>query len=201
MMQDNSQNNKRKKAINNWDRLMLYKAPRRNRNVQKTNLTAAAGNWIVVVGTIISAIGSTPTTIFSQQTLQDFNLIGNILEAGGSAIVAQTEEDLLNTVGNQLQAIGNLGAVASILNENEQISQLLETQGNALQVLGVGITIQTEGPLTLLQTIANTGNIIQLIGNVIELFADPNTKEGQQMNALGAWIQVVGTIITTLASE
>ena len=50
-----------------------------------SNITAIAGNWIEAIGTLITAIGSTPSTMFSQQTLTDFNIIGNILEAGGTA--------------------------------------------------------------------------------------------------------------------
>ena len=65
----------------------------------------------------------------------------------------------------------------------------------------MGLVINTDGKLTLLETIANTGNIIQLIGTVIEVFADTDTKEGEVMNAVGAWIQVVGAVITALATE
>ena len=68
-------------------------------------------------------------------------------------------------------------------------------------MVGLGIVINTNGKLTLLETIANTGNIIQLIGNVIEVFADTETEEGEVMNAVGAWIQVVGAIITALATD
>lgn len=166
-----------------------------------TNITAIAGNWIVAIGTLVSAIGSTPSTIFTQQTLDDFTIIGNILEAGGSALVSETEDTLLDTIGDQLQAIGNIAVVAGILSENEQSGQLLEKQGNLLQVVGLGLVINTDGKLTLLQTIANTGNIIQLIGNVIEVFADTETKEGEVMNAVGAWVQVVGAVITALATD
>ena len=65
--------------------------------INNSNITAIAGNWIVAIGTLVSAIGSTPSTIFTQQTLTDFNIIGNILEAGGSAIVSETEDTLLDT--------------------------------------------------------------------------------------------------------
>ena len=65
----------------------------------------------------------------------------------------------------------------------------------------MGMTIQTSGNLTLLETIANTGNIIQLIGSVIQIFANTDTEEGTVMNAIGAWIEAIGAIITALASE
>lgn len=120
--------------------------------ITESNITALAGNWIEAVGAIITAIGSTPSTIFTEQTLTDFNLIGNILEAGGSAIASESEDALLDRVGEQLQAIGNLTVVAGILNNNEQSSQLLEKQGDLLQLVGIGITINTQGKQTLLET-------------------------------------------------
>ncbi|MER1986744.1 MAG: hypothetical protein ABS949_16200 [Solibacillus sp.] len=189
---------------NKWNNLMFQTPAGKRHNLNEhhsSNITVIAGNWIEAVGTIISAIGSTPSTIFSEQTLTDFNLIGNILEAGGIAIAAKTEDSLLNNVGDELQAIGNIVVVASILTNNEQLSQQLETQGDLLQVVGTGITINTQGKLTLLETIANTGNIIQLIGNVIQVFANTDTQEGIIMNAVGAWTQAVGAVTTALASD
>lgn len=150
---------------------------------------------------MVSAIGNTPSTIFTQQTLKDFNIIGHILEAGGIAIVSETEDTLLYTVGDQLQAIGNLTVVAGILSENEQTTQLLEKQGNLLQVVGLGLVINMEGKLTLLQTLYNTGIIIQLIGNAIQAVANTETNEGKVMRAVGAWIKAIGAFITALATE
>ncbi|WP_342573031.1 hypothetical protein MHH37_11325 [Solibacillus sp. FSL K6-1781] len=197
---------KRNNSLNKWNN-MIYPDKRNKQSnsnqigKNNSNITAIAGNWIVAIGSLLSAIASTPSNIFTQQTLTDFNLIGNILEAGGSAVVSETEDALLNKVGDQLQAIGNLATVVGILSKNEQSGQLLEKQGSLLQVVGLGIVINTEGKLTLLETISNTGNIIQLIGTVTEVFADTDTKEGEVMNAVGAWIQVVGAVITALATE
>lgn len=204
----NSSNKSRKQnnPFSKWNNLMFPNRSGKqnsssNNNGNDSNITAIAGNWIEAIGTVITAIGSTPSTIFTQQTLTDFNIIGNILEAGGTAIAAESEDSLLNSVGDQLQAIGNLAVVAGILGNNEQSSQLLEMQGNLLQVVGIGVTINTQGQQTLLQTISNTGNIIQLIGTVIQVFANTDTQEGIEMNAIGAWIQVVGAVITALATE
>lgn len=58
------------------------------------------------------------------------------------------------------------------------------------RLVGVGITINTEGKLTLLQTIVNTGIII-------EVFADTETVAGKVMNAVGAWIKAVLTALTS----
>ena len=163
--------------------------------------TALIGNWIVAIGTVVSAIGSTPSTIFTQQTRNDFRLIGPTLEAVGIALVAQTEDTLLYTVGDQIQAIGNLNVIAGVLSRNEQIEVLLEKQGDLVQLVGLGLVIKTEGPLTLLETLYNTGNIIQLIGTAIEAIASAETKEGEDMMAIGAWIKAGGAILTALATE
>ena len=122
------------------------------RDTTEANIKAIVGNWIVAVGALVSAIGNTPSTILTRQTLDDFHLIGTILEAGGISIVSETEDTLLYTVGDQLQAIGNLTVIVSILTENEQTAQLLEKQGNLIQVVGLGLVINMEGKLTLLQT-------------------------------------------------
>ncbi|MER2170499.1 MAG: hypothetical protein ABS938_07660 [Psychrobacillus psychrodurans] len=166
-----------------------------------SNVTAIAGGWIEAIGTIVAAIGNTPSTVFTNSTLKDFRLIGNVLQAGGSALVAENEELLLDIVGDELQAIGNILVVAGILDSNEQSSQRLSTQGNLLQILGTGVSINTQGNLSFIQTIDNIGNIIQVIGNTIQVLANTNTEEGTIMNTVGNWIQAVGTVITALASD
>lgn len=166
-----------------------------------SNNAAVVGNWIGAVGTIISAISSTPSTVFTEQTLEDFNLIGNTLQAVGSAIVAETEDTLINEVGGQIAAVGNLAAIAGILSKNEQLNQRLEMQGELLQLVGVGITVDTQGNLTLLETIANTGVIIQVIGIAIGILGVSETSEGKVIGAVGAWIEAVGAVITALAID
>ncbi|MCH7323183.1 hypothetical protein LZ480_15000 [Solibacillus sp. MA9] len=204
---NNRINRKRKdETVNKNNMFPLRKREKQKQShIQKeannANIASIAGNWIIAVGVIVSAIGSTPSKVFSEQTLTDFNLIGNVLEAGGTAIAAKGEEGLLNIVGDQIQAIGNIAVIAGILNNNEQSGELLQKQGDLLQIVGMGMTIQTSGRLTLLETIENTGNIIQLIGNVIQVFANTDTEEGAVMNAVGAWIQAIGAIITALATE
>jgi len=166
-----------------------------------SNITAIAGGWIEAIGTIVAAIGNTPSTTFSQSTLKDFRLIGNVLQACGSALLAETGELLLDIVGDKLQALGNITVVAAILDSNEQSSQRLSTQGNLLQILGGGVSINTQTNLSLIQTIDNIGNIIQVIGNTIQVLANTNTEEGIIMNTTGSWVQAVGAVITALAAD
>lgn len=178
---------------------------RRNSDYQNeaTNVrrTALIGNWIVAIGTVVSAIGGTPSTIFTKQTRDDFRLIGPTLEAVGIALVAETEDTILYTVGDQIQAIGNLNVIAGVLSRNEQIEPLLEKQGDSAQLVGLGLVIKTAGPLTLLQTLYNTGLMIQLIGTAIEVYAIRGTVVAEDIKALGAWIKAGGAILTALATE
>ncbi len=173
----------------------------RNSANSSSSTTAIAGGWIEAIGTIVAAIGNTPSKVISKSMLKDLRLIGNVLQANGSALVADNEELLLDIVGDQLQAIGNITVVAGILDTNEKSSQRLLTQGNLLQILGSGVSVNTQGSLSLIQNIDNIGNIIQAIGNTIQVFANTNTKEGISMNALGVWIQAAGTVITALAAD
>ncbi|HWK23697.1 MAG TPA: hypothetical protein VNS08_11770 [Ureibacillus sp.] len=165
-----------------------------------SNLTVVVGNWIGAIGNIISAIGSTPSTVLTDRTLEDFNLIGNVLEAVGGAIVAETEDTLFNKAGGQIAVIGNLTAVAGILSKNEQLSQRLEKQGELFQLVGAGTTIDTKGNLTVLESIANTAVIIQVIGIAIGVLADSESSEGKVMAAVGAWIEAVGAVISALVT-
>ena len=174
---------------------------RSNNQNEPTSRKAVIGNWIVAIGTVVSAIGSTPSPIFTQQMRNDFNLIGPTLETVGISLVAEAEDTVQYTIGDQIQAIGNLAVIAGVLAENEQTTIRLEQQGNAIQIVGLGLVLKTEGPLTLLETLYNTGFIIQIIGTAIEILAARGASVAEDIKALGAWIKAVGAIITALATE
>lgn len=202
-----SNQNRKDHPTNNKDKKILSRKRVRQQQseIQKeansANMASIVGNWIEAAGAIITAIASTPSKTFTERTLTDLNLIGNVLEAGGTALAAKGEEGTLNIVGEQIQAIGNIAVIAGILNTNERSSELLQKQGDLLQIVGMGMTIQTSGQLTFLETITNIGNIIQLIGSVIQVSANMDTEEGIVMNAIGGWIQAMGSVLTALATE
>ena len=172
-----------------------------NSNEDDNNITALVGNWISAIGTVLCAISSTPSTQLSDQTLTNFNILGNLLGSAGSAIAAQLEDSLIFIVGDLLQALGGLAVVAGILEENEDVSGLLEMQGGLLQIVGAGVAFASQGEPTNFLQIYNIGAILQLVGALIQMFADTNTQEGIKLNAFGAWTQVVGAIITALATD
>lgn len=189
-----------KRRMNIWDR-MMFPSEKRFPKMKCENNNIIIGSWISTAGTIISAVASTPSTVFTDQTLEQFNLIGNTLEAIGGTLMISVDEDIFNKVGGHLATLGNVVAIAGILNENEKTSNMIESQGELLQVVGAGITIDTSGNLSFLEAIANIASIIQIIGMVVGILADAKTAEGQKLVAIGAWIEAIGAIISSLATE
>ncbi len=201
-----NQNNDRTEgsSMPNWDNLMFSVTPNSTTSFTSSGnsrIAAIAGGWMEAVGTIIAAIGNTPSSIFSQSTLNGFRLVGNTLQASGGALVAENQDLLLDVVGDLIQAAGNITVIASILDENEQSSQVLGTQGNLLQILGAGISLNLQPNLSFPEVMDNIGNIIQVIGNTIQVFSNTDTEEGVTMNAVGSWVQAVGAVISAIAGD
>ena len=86
----------KKDKMNPSRKCVKQQQPNIQKEANSANIAGIAGNWIEAVGTIVSAIGSTPSKIFSEQTITDFNIIGNVLEAGRTAIAAEGVEGVLN---------------------------------------------------------------------------------------------------------
>lgn len=70
-------------------------------------LKATFGSWVQAIGTTLSAIGATPSKNISDTLLGDLNLWGNVLQATGNSLVADSEKNFtLEKIGNEIQAIG-----------------------------------------------------------------------------------------------
>ncbi|MGI8315216.1 DUF6944 family repetitive protein [Halobacillus mangrovi] len=156
------------------------------------------GAWVEAVGTIVSAIGSTPNTPVPVQTLEDFNLTGNTLQATGNGILADSENGTLEKTGSLIQAAGNSTIIYAILLILEDKSQKeLFIKGNLLQAFGSSLAfVETlkerpgKSQLFLLY-----GSILQAIGNVLQVFGDRAellNENGENVKALGSWIQAFG---------
>ena len=159
--------------------------------------------WIEAIGTILSAIGSTPSIPLSEETLNDLNLIGNVLQTVGNVYIPEDEE-LLYQVGTKLQAIGNLVVIEGFFVENQDLSNLLNLQGDLIQALGGTISIDYEGNQTLNDALNNIGNFIQVIGNIYQALSITyleNSEKSQELNTLGSWIQAVGAVLTALTTD
>ena len=134
-------------------------------NEQKATL----GAWISAIGTVLSAIGSTPIKSIPEDTLDAFNLVGNELQGTGNALQADAEEQItLTKIGNQIQAIGNVTVIAGlVINFSDVTKQELNIKGNLLQALG-GSAAVADSYLqehTLDELLSIYGNLLQDIGN------------------------------------
>jgi hypothetical protein len=174
------------------------------------------GAWIQAIGTLIAAIGSTPSINVSEQFHEDLNLWGNVLQAAGNALQADAEEELpLVKIGNEIQAIGNSTVAAGIvINFEQETEQRLIITGNWLQALGgtttLGDLLEESHSTSLSFNIV--GSILQVIGNSlqaisggIELLGNDQSlknpmglKDSQTLEVSGSWLQAVGSVLTLL---
>ena len=174
------------------------------------------GAWTQAIGTVVSAIGSTPFPNVSEERLTDLDLIGNVMQGTGNALQAdEMEGEPLEKVGNEIQAIGNSACATGIIIEFDGETKLkLIITGNWLQALG-GLTVvgdQLKEPRNGSQTLILIGNLLQAIGNslqaisgVIELNekdkmvgteGEPvGTKNAQTLQVSGSWIQAIGSVM------
>ena len=166
---------------------------------------AVLGSWIQAIGTILAATGSTPFKSLSDELKNALNLIGNVMQGTGNALIADTVETFnLNKVGNQIQAVGNSTVVAGILiDSNSRISQILNIDGNWLQALGGSASLgdafeQTPSEEQLYNIY---GNLLQVIGNSLQAVSgaiELKGEEAQNLNVVGSWIQAVGSVISAI---
>ena len=161
--------------------------------------TVQLGAAIAAVGTILSAIASTPIQSMPESIQDDFEFIGNILEALGTAVASEEDATAIVHSGEILQIIGNIEVAASILTDNSDLQSLLDKQGGLLQVLGEAVTLPYGEQLSKNEVIATIGSILDIIGNAIQVLVDDSTEQGIIWNAVGGWIQAVGAVIVVVA--
>ena len=173
------------------------------------------GAWIQAIGTVMSAVGSTPTLRISEGLKNDLNLWGNELQATGNALQADAQKEVsLEKIGNEIQAIGNSLVIAGILIDfKDETEEKLNITGNWFQALGGSAALGNElmdkesNPNQIFTII---GNLLQVIGNSLQAIAgtyelreekDPKLQvkfDSQTLDVSGSWIQAVGSIISLL---
>lgn len=130
------------------------------------------GSWTQAIGTVISAVGGTPSKVFDEDFRKNLDLIGNELQATGNAILADAEETWsLDKFGNQIQAIGNSTVILGLVIDFDEVTkQELIIKGNLIQALGGGTAVAGayENPDEPEQALNVTGNILQAIGNSMQ---------------------------------
>ncbi|TKH30478.1 DUF6944 family repetitive protein [Bacillus cereus] len=151
------------------------------------------GAWVAAIGTITSAIGSTPFDFISSNVRKDLNVYGNVLQAVGNALEADGQGEVsLEKIGNEIQSIGNVTVISGLIIDFKEETQIkLVIAGNWTQALGGLTALADEFEDTsdkdehlniignLLQSI---GNSLQAIGGIDELKSirneDQSNKEG-----------------------
>ncbi|MBX0351827.1 DUF6944 family repetitive protein [Bacillus toyonensis] len=151
------------------------------------------GAWVAAIGTITSAIGSTPFDFISSNVRKDLNVYGNVLQAVGNALEADGQGEVsLEKIGNEIQSIGNVTVISGLIIDFKEETQIkLVIAGNWTQALG-GLTAladefeDTSDKDEYLNIIGNLlqsiGNSLQAIGGIDELISirneDQSNKEG-----------------------
>ncbi|HDR8154486.1 DUF6944 family repetitive protein [Bacillus cereus] len=151
------------------------------------------GAWVAAIGTITSAIGSTPFDFISSNVRKDLNVYGNVLQAVGNALEADGQGEVsLEKIGNEIQSIGNVTVISGLIIDFKEETQIkLVIAGNWTQALG-GLTAladefkDTSDKDESLNIIGNLlqsiGNSLQAIGGIDELKSirneDQSNKEG-----------------------
>ncbi|MGM9927844.1 MAG: DUF6944 family repetitive protein [Bacillus sp. (in: firmicutes)] len=173
--------------------------------LNRTEVTTVA-MWVEVVGTIISALGNTPSlTFISTELANNLNLVGDTIQVSGTTIQIEDETNLtLNKIGNIIQDGGNIEEIAGYLIPMDltKLRTLIQTQGNAIQLLGILLSfIFTKIHPTLSSVEEAYGTMIQIIGLGMQTLSGgfPSSSEfGQNLNTTGNWVQVVGAILQAL---
>jgi hypothetical protein len=182
------------------------------------------GAWIQAIGTVMAAVGSTPS--LDSDIQESLNLWGNALQGTGNALIADAEEGFsLGKLGNEVQAIGNTIVIAGILlHVKEETKQKLDINGNFLQAVGGGIALPDDlldDPSTI-RTLNIAGNVLQIIGNSMQAYGGIEELKSKRGNGdkfkgyeesnksqdishsdslaiNGSWIQAVGSMISAIA--
>lgn len=92
------------------------------------------GAWLAAIGTVTSAVGSTPSLVIKKDLRNDLNLWGNVLQGVGNAVAADGQGELsLETIGNELQSVGNITVIAGlVIDFEDEVQQRLIIDGNLI---------------------------------------------------------------------
>ena len=151
------------------------------------------GAFLAAIGTITSAIGSTPFYFISSNVRKDLNIYGNVLQAVGNALEADGQGEIsLEKIGNEIQSIGNITVISGLVIDFKEETQIkLVIAGNWTQALGGLTALADEFEDTsdkdehlniignLLQSI---GNSLQAIGGIYELKSHREEQQYSQEN-------------------
>ncbi|MCT1904978.1 DUF6944 family repetitive protein [Oceanobacillus sojae] len=167
------------------------------------------GNSLSTIGTIQAAIGSTPQFHFNQNQSYQWRLIGNVLQALGSALSADGQGGpSLERLGDNIQAVGNSAVITGLLlygTSDTEAEQKLIISGNWIQALGSFTGLADEFFDSTEEGRAENiiGNLLQGIGNALQAFSGVQVLYGNSINqgqlgVAGSWIQTAGSVIALI---
>jgi predicted RNA-binding protein YlqC (UPF0109 family) len=190
-------------------------------NGMESQLKVLFGAWIQAIGTVMAAVGSTPS--LNEDIQKSLNLWGNALQGTGNALLADADEGVtLGKLGNQVQAIGNTTVIAGmLLPVKEEAKQKLDINGNLLQAIGGGIALPEDLMGSTIRTLTIAGNVLQITGNSLQAkggmedlksntekedrykgYKESNQSEtithSQSLAINGSWIQAVGSVLSAI---
>lgn len=130
------------------------------------------GALIAAIGTITSAIGSTPFYFIGGNIREDLNIYGNTLQAVGNALEADGQGGRsLEKIGNEIQSSGNVTVLSGLVIDFKDETKIkLVIAGNWTQALG-GLTAladEFEDASDQDESFNIVGNLLQAIGNSLQ---------------------------------
>ncbi|ANB56752.1 hypothetical protein GFC29_533 [Anoxybacillus sp. B7M1] len=167
------------------------------------------GYSLSAIGTIQAAIGNTPQFHLNKNLGYQLRLVGNVLQALGSALSADGQGTAsFEKMGNEIQATGNSTVITGMLVGDawgEKIEQKLMITGLWMQALGSFVGLSDEffdrtedGRLENI-----SGSLLQGIGNSLQAISgiqslNENNSESDLIGVAGSWIQATGSVLSLI---
>lgn len=139
------------------------------------------GAWVVALGTVSSAISSTPMRGLKGENRKKWEYISEHLDFGGNSFQAignileayLGENSILEEAGEIIQASGNVTVLFSLMNAevNVEKSIVINIIGNAQQAFGGLIAALDELTAEEIDISGVSGNLLQSIGNTLQSIA------------------------------
>ncbi|MBO0994532.1 DUF6944 family repetitive protein [Bacillus sp. SD088] len=173
------------------------------------HLKEIIGYFLLTIGTIQSAIGNTPQLHLSEKQSYQLRLIGNVLQASGSALAADGQGSVsLEKIGDEIQETGNSTVFTGMLlygYSEEETEQRVVIAGTWMQALGsfVGLADEFFDSTEAGRAENIVGNLLQGIGNSLQAISTiqelhGNNSEQGQIGTVGSWIQTTGSVISLI---
>lgn len=144
------------------------------------------------IGQTMSALANTPSIANDKQWTFQLNLWGNVFQATGAALVADSIERVsFEKLGNQLESAGNLASVISILlpfSDEERVE--LEKKGEIVETLGVIVSLPDE-----LEEGFTLELFLDLYGHLLQVIEIKDVDE-ELIQLISEWTQALASILS-----